>query len=219
MSAPRTQNPNAPKVSPARTVVSLILLLIVGAICVVELRAGLGHMWTTKALAGKSEQGTFEKVPMADVRQMLAMGPSESVQKEDELEITYKFEWMSLLRPLMGESSPVVFIVASKTDPPLARAFFTEAEEDPSVTAVPPSPGGDSGMPQMGSGMGMGGPGMGGPGMGGGARKGDRPPVEGEEPAGESSAPSEGATPAAPPAETPAAAAEVPAGGDAANPN
>jgi len=49
--------PKGPKVSPARTIVSLILLAVVGVVCLIEMRAGLGQYLSGK----KTEAGTGKR--------------------------------------------------------------------------------------------------------------------------------------------------------------
>jgi hypothetical protein len=229
VSAPKVQTPNGPKVSPARTIVSLVLLLVVGVVCVVELRAGLGQMWTTNAMKANTKDGEFDGMALGDAKKLISMAPAESVTQEDSQSVTYKYEWKSLLRPLMGETNPVVFLIASKREPSMALAYHTDPTEDPAPVAVPlepmstegaiiapPNMGGGEGGPGMGAGMGGGmGSGMG----GGGGRRGKRPAAEGDDapaegqpaegtptgdpPVGEDAAP----TSDAPAAEAPAAEA------------
>lgn len=213
MSTARTV-PRGPKVSPARTIVSLVVLLIVGSICVIELRAGLGIYLTGKALAthqgddaaaGSSDgENTnappkprleVKRITMQEARAMVKMFPTESVHRDSEAETVYRFQWFSLLRGLIGEKAPEIYISADKGDPPMYQTFFTDGDEaggnyvGPSAPDVgggglPPEdfaaggPGGgmNGPPPGMGGRGGMGGPGggMGGPpGMGGGGgRKG-----------------------------------------------
>ena len=213
MSTARTV-PRGPKVSPARTIVSLVVLLIVGSICVIELRAGLGLYLTGKALAthqgddaaaGSSDgENTnappkprleVKRITMQEARAMVKMFPTESVHRDSEAETVYRFQWFSLLRGLIGEKAPEIYISADKGDPPMYQTFFTDGDEAGGNYVGPSSPdvgggglppedfaaggpgGGMSGPPRgMGGRGGMGGPGggMGGPpGMGGGGgRKG-----------------------------------------------
>jgi len=216
VSAPKDQTPNGPKVSPARTIVSLVLLLVVGVVCVIELRAGLGQMWTTNAMKANSKDGEFEGMSLGDAKKLISMGPTESVTQEDSQSVTYRYEWKSLLRPLMGESNPVVFLIASKREPVMAIAYHTDPTEDPAPVAVPlepmstegamfppPNTGGGGGGSGMGAGMGGGGgAGMGG---GGGGRRGKRPAAEGDDAPAEGQ-PAEGA----PKEEAPAAEEAAP---------
>ena len=188
--------PKGPKVSPARTIVSLVLLLIVGTVCLIELRAGLGQYLSGKALQSKSEGGlgVFQDLTFADARAQLSMLPTESVAKETEGERVYRYQWFSMLRGLIGESAPEIYIVCSTSEPAMATSFYTSAEEQngfnpdyvqpdtghqdggaggpPSPPPMPAAPGmfppGGSGGPgggMRGPGGGMGGPGGG---MGGG---------------------------------------------------
>jgi hypothetical protein len=171
---PKVNKPPAgPKVSPVRTIVSLVLLLVVGAVCVIELRAGLGQMLTGKAFAAKSEEGAFTGVKLSEAKGMVSMFPEETVHRETDSDIVYKYQWFSLLRPLLGETSPQMYLYADKDPEPNALGFYTEAEDDPPVRTAPAATSGAGGGPPAGMGMGMmpgmggGGPGGGGPGGGG----------------------------------------------------
>ncbi len=208
-----------PKVSPVRTIVSLVVLLIVGTVCVIELRAGLGLYLSGKALAGTQEPAAedpsasppdpqqsnappkprleIKRLTMDEARAMISMFPTETVHRESEYEIVYRYQWFSLLRGLIGEKNPEIYIAADKGKPSMYQTFFTDGDEaggnyvgpsspDVGGTGLPPEdftaggPGGGMGGPPRGMGGrgGMGGPGggMGGPpGMGGGGgRKGGK---------------------------------------------
>ena len=208
-----------PKVSPVRTIVSLVVLLIVGTICVIELRAGLGLYLTGKALAASQEPAADEsaatapaaqqpgappvprlevkRITMDEARAMVKMFPTETVHRDSEYEVVYRYQWFSLLRGLIGEKAPEIFIAADKGTPSMYQTFYTDGDEaggnyvgpsGPDVgggglppedfAAGGPGGGGMGGPPRgMGGRGGMGGPGggMGGPpGMGGGARKGGK---------------------------------------------
>jgi len=145
------KSPTGPKVSPTRTIVSLVLLVIVGVVCIIELRAGFGQMMSGKAMAAKSEDGVFSGVTLEEAKGMLSLAPSESIERDDPTEIVYRYEWFSLLRPLMGETSPQLFLVSNKSDTPLAVAFHTSAEDElPAASSGGPDvgapPAGMSGM-------------------------------------------------------------------------
>jgi len=207
--------------------VSLLLLFVVGAICFVELRAGFGQMLSGKALAAKSSDGEFTDLLLEDARGLMRLAPKESVETRGP-DSVYRFEWYSLLRPLMGQQNPQIIIIASNDETPMALAFTTVQEELEPEVSVPQAdgggPAGGPGMMGMGGGMGME--------MGGGMGRGDgsgsgskRPDMEegpvsdvadpaAEAPAVEEPAKEEPATePAAPAAETSAAPAEpAPAG-------
>ena len=73
MADEKPKSATGPKVSPARTVASLILLLIVGVVCAIELRAGFGQMMSGKSLAAKSTDGEFKDLPLADARNLLSI--------------------------------------------------------------------------------------------------------------------------------------------------
>ncbi len=183
--------PTGPKVSGTRTLVSMIFLVVVLIVCAIELRAGLGHFLTLKAFNKESvsENNVFKNIKYEDANGMVAAFPSKSDVKPGEFEDTHHYYWYSLLRPLMGESNPEVFITVDHAEPKNAVSFYTSTEGE---IEFPPY---DPNAPVSAAPMGMGGPGMGGPGMsrpgmGGGGRgsgeggdgKGgsDRPPMEDE---------------------------------------
>ena len=186
MATPRENKPPAgPRVSPVRTIISLLLLLTVGVVCGIELRAGLGQYLTGKAFGAKSEEGAFTEVTLSEAKSMVSMFPTETVHRSTPSETVIKFEWFSLLRPLMGEASPQMFVTAGGGDDPLAMTFHTEADDE--ATAPVSATDGGGGPPDgMGKGpIGMGGMGMG---MGMGMRPGGGgpggPPADGPGPSG-----------------------------------
>lgn len=215
----KPKSATSPKVSPARTVASLILLLVVGVVCAIELRAGFGQMMSGKSLAAKSNDGEFTDLSLEEARGMMSLAPEETIENRGP-DTYYHYEWYSFLRPLMGQTSPKLTIVATNEEKPMAMAFFASDEID-SIAKTAPSLDGtaDSGVEASGMmGGGMGGPGMG---MGGrpdtGGGKSERPPMEDEpvsfdspSPA-ETPAPAENSVPAeAPASETPASDAPAP---------
>lgn len=174
---------NGPKVSGTRTLVSLVLLVVVLVVCVIELRAGLGHFMTLKAFNKKevSENNLFKNITFETASGMLTAFPSKSAVKPGDFEDIHHFYWYSLLRPLMGEGHPEVFMTVDHSEPANAISFYTSTEGEPeprpddpnAPVAAPPM-----GMPGMpGGGQGMGGEGRreGGDRKGGG---GDRPAME-----------------------------------------
>lgn len=192
------QKSPAPKtgVSPARTIVSLVALLIVGVICVIELRAGFGQMLSAKALKAELKEGVeFHNLPLQKAQGMLVMFPSETVE-ERGLDRSFRYEWYSLLRPLMGQKNPSLTIIAGLGDNAEALTFFA-GDEDELVMQQAPS-GESLPMPMSGGGaggMGMDETGAGRGGDGGGSR---RPAIE-EVPSADDANPQENsATPAAP---------------------
>ena len=210
MADKKPKSATGPKVSPARTVASLILLLIVGVVCVIELRAGFGQRMSGNSLSAKSDDGEFKDLSLEDARGMMSLAPTETSETRGP-DTYYYFEWYSLLRPLMGQKNPKLTIVATNGEKPMALAFFASDETDsinltaPSMEEAANSGAGGPGM--MGGGMmggGMGGPGMGGGPGGGGNNK--RPPMEDEPASSDSSSPTEAPAPSenSTPSETPA---------------
>lgn len=97
---------------------------------------------------------------------MVAAFPSKSEIEQGEFEDVHHYYWFSLLRPLMGEGNPEVFMTVDHASPPNAISFYTSTEgelesppHDPNAPAPAP-PTGMSGMnsggPEMGMGMGGG---------------------------------------------------------------
>lgn len=197
---------SGPKVSGTRTLVSMVLLVVVLIVCAIELRAGLGHFMTLKALNKKdiSENNLFKNITFESANGMVAAFPSKSEIKQGEFEDVHHYYWFSLLRPLMGEGNPEVFMTVDHASPPNAISFYTstegELESPPHDPNAPAPPTGMSGMNSGGPEMGMG--------MGGGRKRegGSRPAMEEvDEPAKSDAAPTDApAEPANPPADAPA---------------
>ncbi len=225
----KPKSAKSPKVSPARTVASLILLLVVGVVCAIELRAGFGQMMSGKSLAAKSNDGEFTDLSLEDARGMISLAPKETIENHGP-DTYYHYEWYSFLRPLMGQTNPKLTIVATNEEKPMAMAFFASdetdsiAKSDPSIDGTADSGVEASGMmggPGMGMGMGMGM--SGGPDTGGG--KSERPPMEDEPVSSDSPSPAETPAPAennvpadAPASETPAGDAPAPSSAAAEEP-
>ncbi len=211
-------------VSKGRTIASLILLGVVGIVCFIEMRAFLGHYLAASALKKKcNELDEFQNVTLKDAQEMVRFSTAMEEKKQDA-DTSYQYTWYSLLRPLTGDATPTLTIIATNEANPMALSFHTEAGDDvPDSAGVPAQPAegggqmpggmmGPGGMGGMGpGGMGPGGMGgMGAPsGPGGGRGKRERPPVEGE------TEPSEGAKDEAgktePEASAPADAGAAPA--------
>ena len=197
------------KVSPVRKAVSAVLLLIVSIVGFIELRASLGHRMSGQALAARANDGEFTDLSLAEATGLLKMATEATVEKRT-LDTVYRYEWYSLLRPLIGQQNPQITIVASNDEKPMALAFTTADEPAPvevtdsqnSVSSPSPMPGGSD---MMGPGGAMGSA----PVESAGSRQ--RPEMEESDgsaspPASDSPAPA--ATPeATPPAETPSSEA------------
>ena len=183
---PPAKAPTGPKVSGTRTIISLVFLVIVLVVCGIELRAGLGQFLTLRSFNNKevSENNQFKNVPLTEAQGMVAMFPSKSEVKTGKFEDVHHYYWYSLLRPLMGQKKPALFVWADHGSPPIALSFSTSTEDEvfhvPVDPNAPPAsapmstmpPGGPMGMEMKGA-MGGGPP--------GGGRKGgtgSRPPLE-----------------------------------------
>jgi hypothetical protein len=186
-------------------------------------------MMSGKSLAAKSNDGEFTDLSLEEARGMMSLAPEETIENRGP-DTYYHYEWYSFLRPLMGQTSPKLTIVATNEEKPMAMAFFASDEID-SIDKPAPSIDGtaDSGVEASGMmGGGMGGPGMG-MGMGGrpdtGGGKSERPPMEDEPVSFDSASPAETPAPAensvpaeAPASETPASDAPAPSSAAAAEP-
>ena len=200
--------PQGPKVSPARTIASLIVLLVVGVVCLIEMRAGLGQYLSGKelkgVLGGDDTAAPLKSVRFAEAKALLSMSPTEELVRETTHEKVYRFSWYSLLRPLIGEPSPQIFISVTTDADAIATGFFTSEDEQPGAGYVyqqPPEGAGSVSPPPLlpppsdvDGAPGAGGPGPGGPGgmrmpggfggmMGppGGGQGRKRPAMEGDE--------------------------------------
>ena len=184
---PPAKAPTGPKVSGTRTIVSLVFLVVVLVVCGIELRAGLGPFLTMRSFNKVSENNQFKDVSLADAQGMVAAFPSKSPVKVGEPEDVHHYYWYSLLRPLMVNKNPELFVWSDHSSPPKAASFSTTTEGEIAHTpidpnAAPASPPFSSMPPGGPRGMSMSPPGGafpgGGPPGGGGDRKGSRPPLE-----------------------------------------
>jgi hypothetical protein len=126
-----------------------------------------------------SENSLFKNVPLSEAQGMVAAFPSKSDVQVGDFEDVHHYYWFSLLRPLMGEGNPELFISADHNTPPNAVSFYTSTEGEMVHSPVDPNappasaplstmpPGGPRGM-DMSGGMGGGRPGG----------KSSRPPLE-----------------------------------------
>ena len=187
MSTPKPA-PKGPKVSPVRTIVSLVLLAVVGVLCVIVLRAGLGNYLTGQAFKKNSKEGGFTDMSMEKLDGLVSFGPKKEIAEDSGELVTYRYQWYSLLRGLIGERPPEIYVVASVGDSPKALSYYAlEKGEEPPSTKQSPST--SSGQVPTAPGAGMGPPGGGMGGM--------RPPADDSDPAdGAKGAPADGAAPA-----------------------
>jgi len=129
---PPAKPPNAPKVSGTRTIVSLIFLVIALAVCAIEMRAGLGQFLTLRSFNEVSEHNAFKEVSLADAQGMIAAFPSKSDVEVGVYGDVHHYYWYSLLRPLMGQKAPELYLTSNHSDPakPMAVSFYTSIEDD-----------------------------------------------------------------------------------------
>lgn len=108
---------NSSGVSPARKAVSAIVLVVLLFVLGIEIRAGLGQMWSAQTLEATAPGGAFpyQEFSYDSTQSLLSLFPSEEVQRESETEIEYKYSWYSLLRPLLNKPESVEYIVYSKS--------------------------------------------------------------------------------------------------------
>jgi hypothetical protein len=183
---------------------------VVGVLCVIELRAGLGNYLTGQAFKKNSNEGGFTDMTMEKLDGLVSFGPKKEVAEDSGELVTYRYQWYSLLRGLIGERPPEIYVVASVGDNPKALSYYAleKGEEPPSTKQAPAT---SSGQAPSAPGAGMGGGGM-------------RPPADTPmptptmRPPADDPAPADGAAPAtgAPAAPADAPAAPAPAEGNAA---
>ena len=213
--------PKGPKVSPTRTIVSLVLLGVVGVLCIIELRAGLGNYLTGQAFKKNSVEGGFTDKSLAEIDALVSFAPKKEIVEDGGEIVTYRYQWFSLLRGLIGERPPEIYVVASANENAKALSYYAlEKGEEPPSNKPDPPPATFPGQTPRPPGGGGGGGGMGPPPGGGGGFGGMRPPADNPSPtpvtrppADDSEPSKEGAAPAAPaaPADGAAPAAGAPA--------
>ena len=121
--APET---NVSAVSPLRKIISAVVLCVLAIVLIIEVRAGLGHMWSGNMLQENSPSGRFDNLSLAEFEPMLSFAPSRSLVREINGEIEYKYSWFSLLRPLLSRPEAAYYVIVSTTTPPHVRRFNTE---------------------------------------------------------------------------------------------
>lgn len=118
-----------PGVSTNRKIFSAIALTALLVVLGIEVRAGLGQSQTAKAFAAVTSDGRFNDVLLDDAKRMVAMSPSETVIRDNENETVHHYQWYSLLRPLIGQQQPELYLVSRPGDPVYAVAFYTDSED------------------------------------------------------------------------------------------
>ncbi|MCA9035568.1 MAG: hypothetical protein KDA91_10580 [Planctomycetaceae bacterium] len=117
-------------VSPARKMVSTVFLVIALIVLAIELRAGLGQRFSGESLAKISTDGVFESgTSVETAQQQLSMSPSVTIVRDNEMETVYHYQWLSLLRTVVGQPPAELFLVATKTDPPQALGYYTDPDD------------------------------------------------------------------------------------------
>jgi len=122
---------------------------VVGVVCLIEMRAGLGQYLSGKelkgVLGGDDSAAPLTSVRFAEAKALLSMSPTEEVVRETDHEKVYRYSWYSLLRPLIGEPSPQIFISVTTDADAIATGFFTSEDEQPGAGYVYQEPPGGSG--------------------------------------------------------------------------
>ena len=121
-------------VSPLRKKISTAVLVGLIVVLGIELRAGIGHMQTGKALQARAPEGAFEDTGIDDLDKMLVLSPSRTIVRETPDETEYRYAWLSLLRPLFSRPEAAYYIVVMKTTEPFVARYSPEAPSEQEVT-------------------------------------------------------------------------------------
>lgn len=116
-------------VSTGRKIISNLMLVLLLVVLGIEGRAGLGQSQSANAFLAATTDGRFNNVLLEDARKMLAFSPSETVIRDNENETVYHYQWYSLLRPLIGQQKPELYLVSRPGEPVYAVAFYTDSED------------------------------------------------------------------------------------------
>ena len=132
MSEAEFENRPASGVSPARKMVSLVVLLGLLVVFVIELRAGLGQSRSVSALAARGDQGGLESADM-DKNVLLStlwFSPSEETTQENDQLAECEYTWFSIFQPLMQGASPSIKVLYDKSSDPWKAVEFKTPEPD-----------------------------------------------------------------------------------------
>lgn len=121
-------------VSPLRKKISAVLLILLLVVLGIELRAIAGQTWSIQSLQAVAPEGGFgtRSNTHSDVLEMLSFAPTESIERETDDHVEYKYSWNSLLRPLLGKPESALYVVFQKDnkDEQWARFYSTDAMSD-----------------------------------------------------------------------------------------
>lgn len=132
MSEAEFDKPPASGVSPARKMVSIVLLLGLLVILVIELRAGVGQSQTVSTLAALGEQGGLEEAELSKdaLLDKLWFSPTEEKTNEDDNLVECEYTWYSVFQPILSGASPSVKVLYAKSDETLTAIEFKTPEKD-----------------------------------------------------------------------------------------
>lgn len=130
MDSTQTTKSAKPVVSPARRMISVILLIVAVAVFLVELRASLGQSRSAEALASKAPDGLFpDGIPLEQGEALIGFFPEVTKVRENESEIVRRYSWRSLLKPLLNKPASEIYLVSRPTSPEVLLAFYTDRED------------------------------------------------------------------------------------------
>ncbi len=120
-------------VSPARKIVSGVVLVAALAVAALELRASLGQRQSMAALKA-NEEDPAKIITHEEAKALLSLSPAEELVNENDVSAEYKYSWFSLLR----RDQMRVFMIVDKGNPPKFVTSATEPDSDLiSATAQP----------------------------------------------------------------------------------
>lgn len=131
------------QVSKARKVISGIILLALLVVLGIEGRAGFGHSSSAKALQDIAPDGAFQQdtVTREQVEAMMVLSPNTEELDFDSGRgrVEYKYEWKSLIRPLMANMPATeLYVSYSEEEPQYAMYYGTDAPEKFQAPSIGP---------------------------------------------------------------------------------
>lgn len=130
-----TTDPENSGVSPLRKNISRGILILLLVVLGIELRAGIGHMQSGKALQNAAPDGAFEKITLQELENLLVLSPSRTVVRESPEDIEYRYGWYSLLRPLLSRPEAAYYVVVSDIKKGLVGRYSPEPPTEDEIAA------------------------------------------------------------------------------------